>query len=436
MGIDGVFHYFNLTLEVFFLDILLSGDNAVVIALACRSLPMAQKRRAMLIGTFIAIALRMLLTLIASTVLQVPVLKLLGGIALMVIAIQLTLGDQDDDANADGSEPHGSAHTELLPIIGTLILADLVMSMDNVIALAAVAKGSMLVLVLALGLLLSVPILMFGSWYVTRLLQSYPVLTRLGGAMLGWFAGDIAVSDPLYASWIEHQSPALSVLVPALCAVFVLLQSRIIEQSRDGAAALRPKPRVKVAVATVSVTAPLIVETPVAVVVPEAAAMPECEPELVAPLEPALLPLADAVPVSAPDADPPDGPISKQSSRAIRLLKILGVISGIVTVIGIGSAYVFLKSRWMPVPIQPIQYDCLSRDISIFYKRGTNAMRMTSGAASVEALVFYDNQIEWRNYKEATAILGFEPPTKMLYADKKTIRLDGGMFDKTACAAH
>ena len=239
MGIDSIVLYLNLTLEVFFLDLLLSGDNAVVIALACRSLPDRQKRQAMLLGTGIAILLRVLLTLVASAVLQVPLLKLLGGVALTVIAIQLTLDDPYAVIGDNEKLPGGGAgRADLLSVIGTVVVADLVMSTDNVVALAAVAKGS--VAVLALGLLLSVPLLMFGSWYVTALLKRYPVLPRLGGAMLGWFAGDIAVSDPLYAGWIEQQSPALSVVVPVLVAAYVLLQSRIIEQSRASATALRP----------------------------------------------------------------------------------------------------------------------------------------------------------------------------------------------------
>ncbi|MEO8857398.1 MAG: YjbE family putative metal transport protein, partial [Burkholderiaceae bacterium] len=248
MGFDSAFQYLNLTLEVFFLDLLLSGDNAVVIALACRSLQVGQRRQAMLIGAGLGIALRILLTSIAGLVLRIPALKLLGGIALTAIAVQLTLDDPEPapSSKAAGARA-GSGRAEILSAIGTVVVADLVMSTDNVIALAAVAKGS--VAVLALGLLFSVPLLMFGSWYVTGLLQRYPLLTQCGGALLGWLAGDIAVSDPLYAGWVAHQSPALGLVVPALGAVYVLLQSRIIQQARIGAAALRPVRRITLAAA-------------------------------------------------------------------------------------------------------------------------------------------------------------------------------------------
>ncbi len=238
MGFENLFHYATLTLEVFVLNLLLSGDNAVVIALACRERPPEQVRRAMVIGIGGAIVLRILLTTVAGLLLRVPLLKLAGGIALTFIAIKLTIaksgiGDSDDSPARN------------LPVlwstVGTIIAADLVMSVDNVVALAAVAQGN--IFFLSLGLLMSVPLLIYGSVFVTVLLKRYPLLIRGGGAMLGWIAGDIGISDPMIADWVNQQSPALTVVVPILVVVFVLFESRIMEDAQAGAHALRPARR-------------------------------------------------------------------------------------------------------------------------------------------------------------------------------------------------
>jgi YjbE family integral membrane protein len=435
MGIDSAFTYLNLTLEVFFLDLLLSGDNAVVIALACRSLPMRQQRQAMVVGTGIAIALRVLLTLLASALLQIPVLKLLGGIALTVIAIRLILDDQGTGKRSgNGTESLSEAEAvDLWSIVGTVIIADLVMSLDNVVALAAVAKGN--VAVLALGLLLSVPILMFGSWYVQSLLVRYPILTRLGGAMLGWFAGDIAVSDPLYSSWVEHQSPALMVVVPALTAAFVLLQSRIIDQSRASAAAMRPEPKVALRFAA----PPRLSETGFAQGLSKTA-VPELVPletGLQAPLhdtpiQPALPDRAEVVTVNAGTADPSIDQASVQPRRGLFASKWLWLVAA-GGVIVIGVVYSLATMRWMPVPVALTRYDCSSKDVSVFYKRGAQKIRLVAGASSLNGVVFYDNLIEWDNAHAVGQPMGFAPPTRILYADGKTLRIDGGMFEDVTC---
>jgi len=257
MGIDNVFHYVNLTLEVFFLNLLLSGDNAVVIALACRSLPPQLTKRAMLIGIDGAIVLRVLLTAVASVLLRIPLLKLVGGLALTVIAIRLTIEDELETESSKSLPKHPPG---LWSAVGTIIVADLVMSVDNVVALAAVSQGS--IFFLAVGLLMSVPLLMFGSLFVTALLRRYPLLKRGGGAMLGWIAGDIAISDPMIADWVNQQSPALTVVVPILVVVFVLIESRIVEDAQATAHALRPKLRAK----------PAIIKSPPVVIEPAPAA--------------------------------------------------------------------------------------------------------------------------------------------------------------------
>jgi len=234
MGFDQLFHYLNLTLEVFFLDLLLSGDNAVVIALACRARSAELTRRAMLFGIGGAIVLRVLLTTVAGLLLHIPLLKLVGGIALTFIAIKLTIADPGEAQ----SRQSPAANAPLLwSTISTIIVADVVMSVDNVVALAAVAQGN--IFFLTLGLLMSVPLLIYGSLFVAALLRRYPLLIRAGGALLGWIAGDLAVSDPMIADWVSQQSPALAIVVPILVVVFVLVESRIMEDAQGTAHALR-----------------------------------------------------------------------------------------------------------------------------------------------------------------------------------------------------
>ncbi|MBA4708916.1 YjbE family putative metal transport protein [Aquitalea aquatica] len=233
MELDGLMHALGMTLQVFFLDLILSGDNALVIAVACRSLPPQLMRKAVLLGTGFAILLRVLLTTVVGFLLQVPLLKLLGAALLISIAIKLLLGDDDGEAL-----PGSAADSrQLWSAVSVVVMADLVLSLDNVVALAAAAQGSVLYLIL--GLLFSVPLLMYGSLFIARLLNDVPLLIPLGAALLGWVAGQIAVSDPLLADWINTQAPALQVVVPLLCVVFVLVESRII---RERAAKLTPPP--------------------------------------------------------------------------------------------------------------------------------------------------------------------------------------------------
>jgi YjbE family integral membrane protein len=235
MESSGNFFYLGTSLQVFFIDLLVSGDNAMVIALACRSLPPRRMRKAILFGTVAAIVLRVFFTTLVSFLLDVPCLKLAGALVLVVIAVKLIVsGDEHLDergrsAGGGGDLPDVQEQTFWSAVI-VVVVADAVMSLDNVVALAAVAQGS--VFFLTLGLLASIPLLMYGSLIVTGLLRRYPVLIPAGGALLGWVAGDIAVSDPAISGWAATQAPALAVALPPLGAVYVLLQSRIIEREQ------------------------------------------------------------------------------------------------------------------------------------------------------------------------------------------------------------
>ena len=222
---DIFLHNFSLTFQVFFIDLLLSGDNAIVIALACKFLPKEQMQKAILIGIIFAIITRVVLTTVSNLLLFLPIVRLLGGVLLIIIAIKLMIEESEEPS---ANEINSITSTSFVSAVQTIVVADLVMSLDNVIALAAVIDGSVVYLIM--GLLGSIPFLMYGSLIISRLLNEFPMLIKAGGALLGWIAGHIAITDTIFAQWVNTQSPALVIIVPLLCAIFVLLQSKIIKE--------------------------------------------------------------------------------------------------------------------------------------------------------------------------------------------------------------
>ncbi len=218
------FDYIAPILQITLIDLLLSGDNALVIAMACAHLPSDVRRRAMVLGTFAAIFFRVILTLVATVVLRVPYLKLAGALALLWIGISL-LADDDDARQASKAR---SAAAGLGKAIAIIVSADLVMSLDNVIAVAAAAEGHLWFLIL--GLLCSIPVLLVSSVLISRLLDAYPFLIRAGGGLLGWIAGRTAVTDPAYAVALNTSSWGLVVAAPVLGAIYVLGQARLLRR--------------------------------------------------------------------------------------------------------------------------------------------------------------------------------------------------------------
>lgn len=198
--------------QIILINIVLSGDNAVVIAMASRSLEPSQQKKAILFGSVGAIVLRVVLTFFAVYLLTLPYLKLVGAALLLWIGVGLLKGGDADD------ELHG--HASLGAAIKTIVVADLVMSLDNVVGVAAAAKGDVLLLVL--GLVISIPLIIFGSALLLKLMERLPVIVTLGAGLLGWVAGEMAVSDPAIADWAQ-QRHVLHTLVPALGAVGVVL---------------------------------------------------------------------------------------------------------------------------------------------------------------------------------------------------------------------
>jgi YjbE family integral membrane protein len=166
-------------------NIILSGDNAVVIALAARSLPAKQQKQAIFWGAGAAIILRIVLTLFAVALLALPWLKLIGSLLLFWIGIKLLIPEDED--------PDIKAHEHLMSAIKTILIADLVMSLDNVIAVAAAAGGSVVLLVL--GLAISIPLVIFGATLLVKLMDRFPVIITIGGGLIGWVAGEMLVTD-------------------------------------------------------------------------------------------------------------------------------------------------------------------------------------------------------------------------------------------------
>ena len=201
-------------LKIIVIDLLLSGDNAVVIALACRNLPEAQRRKGILYGVGGAIGLRIVLTFFAVSLLSLPYLKLVGALLLIWIGIKLILPEDEH------SEDSIQADTRLFGAVKTIIIADFVMSLDNVLGVAAAAKGNVGLLVF--GLLISIPLIAWSSQLVLKLIDRFPYIIYGGGALLGYVAGEMLVSEALFAPLVEAQH-ALHWLVPGFCAVLVLV---------------------------------------------------------------------------------------------------------------------------------------------------------------------------------------------------------------------
>lgn len=226
MDFSGATTWIVIPTQIFFLDLLLCADNAVVIALACRSLHPDDTRKAVLLGTGGAVVFRLVMTIAASFLLTAPYLKLASALILIVIAInvigQETQEDLDPFAEATSSSlaTRGSLWSAALSIV----LIDAAMSLDNIVALAAIARGN--AWLLAAGVLFSIPVLAFGGLILAKLLQDYPVLVAAGCGLLGWVAGDMAISDPAIADWANAQAPALVLISPLLGGAFVLAEAR------------------------------------------------------------------------------------------------------------------------------------------------------------------------------------------------------------------
>jgi YjbE family integral membrane protein len=178
--------------KIIWINILLSGDNALVIAMACRGLRGRHRLWGMIIGAGIAVVLLIVFTGVVATLMALPYLKLIGGLALLVIAAKLLVPEDDDDEITAG--------TTLWHAIRIVVIADIIMSLDNVIAVAAAANGQLSLLIL--GLAISIPIIVAGAALIMVVLDRFPILVWLGAMLLGWIAGEVIVSDPAVQPWL------------------------------------------------------------------------------------------------------------------------------------------------------------------------------------------------------------------------------------------
>lgn len=212
-------------LKIIWINIILSGDNAVVIALAARSLPPHQQKKAILFGSGAAVVLRIALTLVAAQLLQMSFLQVVGGLLLLYIGVQLL--SEDDHEEGGGNENGG-----LMAAVRTILIADVVMSLDNVIAVAAAAKGSNLLLMI--GLAISIPLVIFGSSLMIKLMERFPIIVTLGAALIGWVGGETIVSDAALKD-IAEGNPWLHYVAAAAGAIFVVLLGRALQKRHQPA---------------------------------------------------------------------------------------------------------------------------------------------------------------------------------------------------------
>jgi YjbE family integral membrane protein len=198
--------------KIILINIVLSGDNAVVIALACRNLDVKYRKKAVFLGSFGAIALRVVLTFVAVYLLTIPFLNFIGGFLLIWIAIKLLKGE--DEGNIEGS-------SNLSGAIKTIIFADLIMSVDNVVAVAGAANGNMLLILI--GLAVSIPFIIWGSQLLMTIMDKFPIIVILGAALLGFTAGEMMLSDKAVNPFFEQLHSSIHTVYPIMLAVIVVI---------------------------------------------------------------------------------------------------------------------------------------------------------------------------------------------------------------------
>jgi YjbE family integral membrane protein len=215
-GID----LFSSLLEIIGVNIVLSGDNAVVIALAARRLPQVQRRLAILFGSAGAILMRIALTIAAAELLQLPWLRLAGALLLLWIGVRMLL-DGEGDRESVAASPAGAWSA-----IRTILVADFVMSLDNVLGVAAAARGQLTLLIA--GLIISIPLIVFGSALILRIMDRFPVLVTLGAGLIGYVAGEMLADEPVVEPWLPASAALVRYGVPVAGAVLVILAGHLI----------------------------------------------------------------------------------------------------------------------------------------------------------------------------------------------------------------
>src|SRR5258705_1570750 len=219
--------------KIMWINILLSGDNAVVIAMACRGLPHRQRVWGMTLGAGVAVLLRIVFTVFVAALMLLPWLKIVGGLALFYIAAKLLVPEEEDESETEATE-------HLWRAVRIVAIADIIMSLDNVIAIAAAAKGNMALLVI--GLAISIPLIVAGAAVIMALLDRFPILVWAGAALLGWIVGEVIATDPVIQGYLEPKFGAdgfhyIMLFCALIGAVLVLVVGGIWRRSKRGAQA-------------------------------------------------------------------------------------------------------------------------------------------------------------------------------------------------------
>ncbi len=209
--------FFAALLKIIGIDIVLAGDNAVVIALAARRLPAKQQKLAILFGCAAAVIIRVILTIAAVSLLTTPYLRIVGGVLLLWIGVKLL--QQNNDVG------HVSEANNLSQAIKTIVMADVVMSVDNIIGVAGAAGESTALLVI--GLAISIPLVIFASAVILKIMERFPIVITIGAALLGYVAGEMLVTDPASKDWIVANARWMQYGVPIVCTVLVVVAGRL-----------------------------------------------------------------------------------------------------------------------------------------------------------------------------------------------------------------
>ena len=226
--------FWTALLKIIGVNIVLSGDNAVVIALAARSLPPRQQKQAIFWGAGAAIVMRIIITLFAVALLALPWLKLVGSVLLLWIGVKLLIPEDDD--------PNISASDNLWVAIRTILVADLVMSLDNVIAVAAAAGGHWGLLII--GLAISIPLVIFGATLLVKVMERWPIVITIGAALIGFVAGEMAWEDSAIAAWTSPYPASFKYIAAVVCTIFVVVLGQWLGKRAEAryAAAAASKP--------------------------------------------------------------------------------------------------------------------------------------------------------------------------------------------------
>ncbi|HLX22570.1 MAG TPA: TerC family protein [Usitatibacter sp.] len=208
--------------QIMFINVILSGDNAVVIALACRRLSPRHQKQAFIWGSVGVVVLMVVLTVFVVYLLSLPYLEIVGSLMLLWIGIKLLVAEDE----GDGEDGVAQKDT-LMAAVRTIIIADMIMSLDNVLAMAAAAKGHMWMLIV--GLVVTVPVILFGSALLMKLMERFPIFVMIGAALIGWVAGEMIVTDPAIKDWVEANMSSLHTIAPVVCAALVIGVGKTLE---------------------------------------------------------------------------------------------------------------------------------------------------------------------------------------------------------------